>query len=296
MLIRRMPSIAAIAVAVVVAASCSHDQGKSDGAGSAAAAGSESASATAPASPNVVTVIAKEYSFEAPAQIPAGLTTIRLVDEGKELHHVQLVKLEDGKTFEDFAQAVKHPGPPPTWAVEDGGPNPPRPGGGIAEVTQVLEPGNYVLACFVPSADGMPHIAKGMMRPITVTPASAASATEPVADIVMTLNDYGFELSKPLTPGKHVIRIENAGQQAHELVLARMAPGKKAADLARWVEKMAGPPPAEPLGGIAGIHPGGHGYITVDLTPGNYGFLCFILDAKDGKPHVAHGMMEDVKV
>ena len=39
----------------------------------------------------------------------------------------------------------------------------------------------------------------------------------------MKLTDYNFTLSKPLTPGKHTILVENAGPQPHEVVVA--APG-----------------------------------------------------------------------
>jgi hypothetical protein len=244
----------------------------------------------------VVTVTATEFSFDAPAEIPAGLTTIRLVSNGQELHHATLIKLEDGKTYNDFVQALKNPGPPPAWAVEHGGPNPPHPAGGVAEVTQTLEPGNYAIVCFVPSPDGTPHIAKGMMRPLTVVPSTTPPAPEPEADVTMKLTDYAFTMSKPLTAGKHVIRVENSGPQPHEVVLARLAPGKTAADLAKWIEKMEGPPPGEPIGGVAGLHTGGHAFITVDLTPGEYALLCFLPDTKDGRPHVAHGMMQDIKI
>lgn len=250
----------------------------------------------AAAAPNVVTVTATEFSFDAPAEIPAGLTTIRLVSNGQELHHATLIKLEDGKTYNDFVQALKNPGPPPAWAVEHGGPNPPHPAGGVAEVTQTLEPGNYAIVCFVPSPDGTPHIAKGMMRPLTVVPSTTPPAPEPDADVTMKLTDYAFTMSKPLTAGKHVIRVENSGPQPHEVVLARLAPGKTAADLAKWIEKMEGPPPGEPIGGVAGLHTGGHAFITVDLTPGEYALLCFLPDTKDGRPHVAHGMMQDIKI
>lgn len=247
---------------------------------------------------NVVTITATEYAFDAPAEIPSGLTTFRLVGEGKELHHASIVKLEDGKTFDDFKEAIQKQGPPPSWMVAMGGPNPPRPGG-VVEETQMLEPGNYVIVCFVPSADGTPHLAKGMMRPLTVTPTTASNASAapmPVPDITIRMVDYAFESSKPLTTGKHVIRIENGATQEHELVLVRLAPGKTVEALAAWLEKQEGPPPGEPLGGIAGVHSGGYGFITVDLTPGSYAFLCFIPDAKDGKPHVAHGMMKQFTV
>lgn len=283
----------ALALAAVAFGACKVQEAGRDSALNQAVA-SDSADSAAPGA-NVVTVTATNYSFDAPAEIPAGLTTIHLVTSGPEMHHATFIRLEDGKSFDDFKQAMQKGGPPPSWAVMAGGPNPPRPGGTTDE-TQLLEPGSYVIICVIPGPDGVPHIAKGMMRPITVVPSSAAQAPEPAADVTVKLADYSFESSKPLTAGKHVIRIENVGAQPHELVLARLAPGKTASDLAAWVEKMDGPPPGEPLGGVATIHAGGVGFITVDVTPGDYAFLCFVPDAKDGKPHVAHGMMQDFKV
>lgn len=288
---RSAPRAALLLVAFALGA-CKVKEAGSDN----AARGDSAASATAAApAANVVTITATEYSFDAPDTIPAGLTTLRLVSSGKEMHHATFVKLDDGKSFEDFKQAMQKEGPPASWMIFAGGPNPPRPGG-TTEETQFLEPGNYAVVCFVPSADGVPHLAKGMMRPITVAPATGAAAAAPVPDVTVKLKDYAFETSKPLTAGKHIIRIENTGPQTHELVLVRLAPGKTVEQLASWVEKMDGPPPGEPLGGVAPIHPGGYGFITVDLTPGEYGFLCFVPDSKDGKPHVAHGMMQQFTV
>jgi hypothetical protein len=247
------------------------------------------------ATPNVVTITATNYKFDAPASIPAGLTTIRLVDNAG-LHQATLLRLTDGKTVADLGKALQKPGPMPSWVIPSGGPNPPHPNGGVAEVTQTLVPGNYAIICFVPDPDGTPHFVKGMISPLTVTPMSAASAAEPVADVVVTMSDYSYKFSTPLTAGKHVIRVDNTGPQLHELFLARLAPGKTAGELAAWVDKQAGPPPAEPMGGLSMLPPGGHAYIPVDLTPGQYGIFCFEPDAKDGKPHVAHGMMEQITV
>lgn len=36
--------------------------------------------------------------------------------------------------------------------------------------------------------------------------------------------------------------------------------------------------------------------MTVNLAAGNHAMLCFVPDAKDGKPHVAHGMAMPVTV
>ena len=257
---------------------------------------SDSKTAVAAAKPHQMTVVATDYKFDAPDEVPAGMMTIHLVDNGSELHHVAFVKLNDGKSVTDIEQAMKTNGPMPSWAVDYGGVNPPHPGGGMATTTQMLEPGNYALMCFVPSADGVPHFAKGMVRPLTVTASKDASTPAPVADIDMTLNNYSFTTSKPITAGRHTIKIENAASQSHELVIARLAPGKKAEDLPAWVEKQVGPPPGEPIGGVPAMTKGATAFVTADFTPGDYAFVCFLPDAKDGKPHFTHGMVKQVHV
>ena len=59
----------------------------------------------APATPLVVTLKAVDYAFEAPDTIEAGITTFRLVNEGSQLHMAQLIRLEGGKSLEDFLVA-----------------------------------------------------------------------------------------------------------------------------------------------------------------------------------------------
>ena len=249
----------------------------------------------APAKPAVVTITAKDFAFDAPDTIIAGATVLQLVNKGTELHHIQVARLDSGKTAADLAAAMKNPGPPPAWFVEIGGPNAVVPGAS-SETTVSLTPGNYVLLCFVPGPDGMPHVMKGMVRPLTVAPATNGIALMPKGDMTITLRDYGFEFSKPLTAGRHQVLVTNAAQQPHEIVVVRLAPGKTPADVAAWVEKMDGPPPGAPIGGTTAIASGGSNVATLDLTPGEYGLLCFINDAKDGKPHVAHGMMHQFTV
>ena len=64
--------------------------------------------AATPAAPNEVVITASEYKFEAPDQIPAGLTTFKLNDTGKEMHHATLIKLDSGKTVQDLANGMKN--------------------------------------------------------------------------------------------------------------------------------------------------------------------------------------------
>lgn len=255
-----------------------------------------SAPATGTAGANMVTFSAKEFAFDGPSEIPAGLTMFHLVDAGQELHHVQLLKLEQGKTYADFEAAVKAGGPPPMWAVPYGGVNPGTPGGGETSAMEVLEPGNYAVVCFVEGADHVPHIAKGMMKQLTVTPSATANTTEPNADVTMVLSDYTFTTSKPLAAGKQLIKVENEAAQPHEVVLVQLAPGKTIEELGEWIFDMKGPPPGKALGGVPAIIKGKAAYFEADLAPGDYGMICFVPDAKDGKPHFTHGMAKQFKV
>jgi plastocyanin len=270
-------------------ANCSSDRHSAQG-GSAAGASHPN--------PATVTVTATDFGYSAPDTIAAGTTTVRLVNTGKELHQAQLLRLEEGKTLEDVAKALKAGGPPPSWIRFVGGPNGVAPGQ-EAQATAMLTPGRYVYICFIPSPDGVMHAAKGMFRPFQVTAGSAAAAAAlPPADVTIKLVDYDFQPSQPLRPGRQTIMVENAGPQPHELVLLRLAPGKKVEDFAHWSEAggMKGPPPAEPLGGVTLLDKGARGSFTANLTPGEYGFICYFPDAKDGKPHLAHGMMKAFKV
>jgi uncharacterized cupredoxin-like copper-binding protein len=260
----------------------------------------DSAAAPTAAPANEVTITATDYAFDAPAEIPAGLTTLRLVDNGKELHHATLIKLDQGKTFDDLVAGIRTMKPgqqPPGWVIMAGGPNAVAPGE-ATELTTVLEPGNYALVCFIPDAKGVPHVAHGMAKALTVVSNQNAGTAEPAADINVTLSDYKFDFSKPLTAGKHTLKIETAaGQQPHEFTFFQLMPGKTAADLIKYVETgMAGPPPAKPIGGVAGVAAGRASFYEVDLTPGEYAIVCFLEDAKDGKPHFVHGMVQQIKV
>src|SRR6266511_1010128 len=79
------------------------------------------------AGPSVVTITATDYAFGMPDTIPARLTTFRLVNQGKELHHASLVRLGEGKSAADFqaglVAAMKSHAPPPSWMTFPGGPN-----------------------------------------------------------------------------------------------------------------------------------------------------------------------------
>lgn len=243
-----------------------------------------------------VTVTATDYSFAAPDTIPAGITEIRLLNRGTEMHHVMLIRLDGGKTMADLFGAMKSDGPLPTWAREVGGPNTPGPGGEANAILRLVA-GRYAMICVIPSSDGKPHVMKGMAKEIVVPPATSNTANADVrVNATMTLVDYGFQFSQPLAAGRQTIRVKNRAEQAHEVVILKLQPGKKPSDVLAWMEKMEGPPPGAPIGGTTPMARGEENIITVDLTPGEYGLICFVPDAKDGKPHIAHGMLSQFTI
>lgn len=286
-----------LASAAIAITACSGDKAAKATADSTAAAAAVAAAAV-PATPPVITITAKDFSYEAPDTVTAGMTTIRLVNQGPDMHHVQFLRFTDGKTAADFEagmKTAKPDGPLPPWAHEVAGPNSPAPGG-EGSIVEQLEAGNYAIVCFIPDAKGVPHIMKGMIRALTVIPATGASAAAPTADVNVKMTDYAWEIAPELTAGKHIIKLENAAEQPHEMFFAQLAPGKKAGDLAAWIMKQEGPPPGKPVGGISGMAKGAVVYLPVDLAPGEYGVYCFLPDAKDGKVHAAHGMIKQITV
>ena len=137
-------------------------------------------------------------------------------------------------------------------------------------------------------------IVAGCTEPDAAKPPAGPPA--PVADAELKLVDYGFDFQPALTAGRHVVRVENAAQQPHEVFIARLEPGRSAPELLDWIMKQQGPPPAVPMGGTTVLAPGVVNYLTLDLAPGRYALYCFVPDARDGKEHVAHGMIREIEV
>jgi hypothetical protein len=253
----------------------------------------DGSSSSAEAAPREVRFVASDFAFEGPDTIEGGMLKVVLENAGETWHHLQLVRLPDGWSVDDFQEAMTsvQPGSPAVdWFVDAGGVSPPRQGGS-ASVTMMVEPGEYAVLCLIDTPDHVPHFMKGMIRPLTVTAPSGPPAELPPSDMTLTLVDYAFSFSEPPTSGSHVIRVVNAAEQPHEVAILRFAPGKTMDDLMAWSATYEGPAPAEPVGGVTGFGPGRTVVMEVDLIPGEYVAVCFVPDATDGVPHLEHGML-----
>ena len=307
MRVRSMRWFAAGLSAAVIAAGCGRDEPEPgpapatvDSAADAGTAGDE----TAAAAPATVTVTAGEYAFAPPAEVRGGLVEVRLSNRGKETHHMTLYRLTDGKSFDDFRQAMLSAPPysaTPEWAVPAGGPGAAAPGD-ESNAFLDLAPGSYAMVCYVPAPDGAPHYTKGMLQGLEVAPGTpAGGAAEPEADLSVELVDYDFRWSSAPSAGAHRVRVVNAGPQHHEIQVFRLADGKTLDDFMAHLQGMVGggEPVEEPgrwVGGLSTIHPGGEGTVDVALEAGRYVLVCFEPDGKDGRPHFMHGMVKEIAV
>jgi hypothetical protein len=251
----------------------------------------------AQAAQNEVTFTARDNSFSGPDSIPAGWIQLRLVNEGPDFYHIQLVKLTEGKTVDDLVTALQANPVRPAWAELYGGPNPAVPGQS-SEAFVKLDPGNYALIDTVPDKTGTPHVYYGMARALTVTAAEGTAGIEPRADVTLDMFDFAYQLAQPLTAGEQTIRVNNKGGQPHEVFLARLASGKTVEDL---LASLAPDAPADAidwqaLGGISAIRAGTHAYFSADLEPGRYALVCFAPDRGSGAPHFMMGMTQEFTV
>ena len=120
-------------------------------------------------------IITAEYAYgDFPDTLAAGPQVIRLVNQGREPHLIDLARLDSGHTTSELLAVVRANGYP-AWAVDVGGPNAVFPGDS-ATAAVFLNPGHYAVLCWVPDSSGVFHLLKGMVHNVVVTDARAAAA------------------------------------------------------------------------------------------------------------------------
>jgi len=263
----------------------------------AACAAPEEPTDVATTAPQAVTFTATDFAFAGPDTVTPGMTTITMVNNGTQEHHIILGKLAEGRTLADLMAAFQaNPNAEPDFLTWVGGAGSAMPGS-TSNATQDLEAGTYVLICFVPdvSDNMMPHLAKGMVKELVVTgERNEAPASTAVGDITMT--DFAF-VTPTITAGTHTFRVVNNGPQTHEVTVVRLNDG---ATMEQYMAAMApgatAPPPGVTVGGNGALSNGRSNWFTMTFEPGTYLLLCFVPDAADGQPHVVKGMVLPVTI
>jgi hypothetical protein len=208
---------------------------------------------------------------------------------------------------DNLVAAIQEKGP---WFFDPGAPVMGGPGftaaGRTSETTVQLEPGEYIVECYVKDANEEFHSYLGMLDALTVT-SDASGAEPPTATARMTLSSTGgFQIDPPLRQGSHTIEVFFEDQISyehmlgHNVQLAQLRDGTDGALISRlaswmdWRQKGSlvdrAPEGAVFLGGVMEMTEGSTAYYHVDLTPGDYVWIAEIPDP------AAHGMLETFTV
>ena len=260
---------------------------------------------------NVVEIRAVGTTFEGPTEIPSGWTTFRFVNASHMLHFAIVDAPPDSVTIAMISAQMMQPfqdamdgmiagdeaavneafGRFPEWIGSVGrlgGPGFLSPGL-TGETTVFLEPGRYVMECYVKS-NGVFHTTSpgdgqiGMLLEFTVTDIPN-EASEPAADVTIAIRNSGYALvSGAPKPGTNVVRVNYEEQQAlpsfvgNDIHLIKVNGSETIPSTSAWFDwrspqGLESPGPATFLGGVNDMSVGSHAYFTVDLEPGSYAFI-----------------------
>lgn len=240
-----------------------------------------------------VEIIAYDYAFQAPQELPSGWITFVLNNEkAHAIHELSFARIPEGITYSEYlneyagawqvllneyqAGEVERSGISarvnellPEWAdgveyVNARGLVSP---GRSADKTVYLSPGLYAVDCWVKTEDGMIHLSAGMTRPLTITDESANSP-EPSFDNRITLNKNAIDVQWNAETGYHsfAVRMEAdaEGNPVHNNIhLIKLEENTDLDEVNSWLDwyKVGGlrsPVPADFLGGVS----------TYDAIPG----------------------------
>lgn len=263
--------------------------------GMAVAAQGATPSAAFAAYPEVAITVTDSDIQVSSDQIPAGYIRLTVTNTGTEETGVGLAALPEGQSMEQLAQATPEPGnfiPPFFYSTTlAGGPSSVQPGESASQVVHV-DAGQWIA------------YAEGNQQPVPVTVAETAdSVTEaPVADGTITEMDFAFGGVDQIAAGQQVLAVTNEGQQPHMFDFFQVPDGTT---MEQVQAALSAPDNATPVaGGLQEsditLVPGGQVILQstgttvwadVDVQPGTYVLVCFVVDPATGMPHAMEGMV-----
>ncbi len=249
---------------------------------------------------------ADEHRFVTSADtVAAGWTTFRFTNASPMLHFVFLDHLPGDRTSTDLLAEVSPvfqesmdltiAGRPdeaaavfaklPEWFGEivfRGGPGFTSPGY-VTEAVLYLEPGNYVLECYVKTLEGVFHWNLGMHADLHVTEDVAQTAAPENPTLQITLTDSDMVVEGDVSRGEHLVAVhfqeENPGLFGKDVHVARLDRGSDLEELVTWMDAnqvegltstTENPAPATFVGGVQDMPLGNTAYFKLTLEPGEY--------------------------
>ena len=240
----------------------------------------------------VTTIVARDFTLEAPERIPGPLVRLRFENAGREPHYVRFLRLRGDHTLDDFARWRKTRTPLPDWLSGVGGPGTIGPGESI-EFTAELPLGTYIIMCGHPSPDGVQHVDQGMYRMVTVTYEGRVISRQ--ANTTLVLRDHAIDVFGELRPGERQYLIVNQGATTHQALVVLLPDGVSVEQELDWFRSRSkGVRPGQPVGGAIEVLPGQEARVVLNLRPGRYVLFCSVPGG--GKRHFDLGMMRAFEI
>jgi hypothetical protein len=293
--------MAALLLFTFVGAACGGDDDDSTASGSTTTVKDDGGDADAPPE---YTITASEgdgtYKFDVPDDIKGGVVTLKLDNSaGKEVHDLQLVKLDGHPMDEVTKQISDDSSPVPAWIKDASGIGSVPPGATLS-ATVKLEPNTeYGFFCTENNEEKkLSHATHGMNG--TFTTGDDSGATMPEGTATIDTAEYKFALDG-LKAGSNTVAFKNGGSMLHHVIIVPFADGKTLDDLktALSSEDQSAPPPVDfekgSFSAVAG--PGDEIVYDIDLQAGHYAILCFMPDlGTAGPPHAMKGMIDEFTI
>ena len=267
-----------------------------------------------PKKETVVEIVTENMDFQMPDTISSGWNTFQYKNLSPQTHFFLIDKYPEGKTSEDAEKVV---GPVfdsamklimegkteegyaefeklPEWFAEVvfvGGSGLLSPNQ-VGETTLKLEPGKYIVECYVKMSNGVFHTSMGMTKDIEVT--SNDSGNKALnADIDITVSSTeGIVFNDSISPGKHTFSVFYNDQIVHEnfvghdINLVRIDDNSDLKELEVWMNWADPKGLIEPapqgftfMGGVNDMPQGNTGYFTANLEPGTYALISEVPNA-----------------
>lgn len=152
-----------------------------------------------------------------------------------------------------------------------------------AQSTVFLEPGRYIMECYVKMFNGEWHTSHGMLKEVIVLEEST-DRQPPAPSVTLEISSTdGIVLRDSLTAGKQIIQTNFKDQKiwehflGHDVNLVKYDTTASLDSLVHWMNWMNPKGLRTPapkgfifLGGMNNLPSGKHGYFDADLSPGNY--------------------------
>lgn len=300
----RMISILVVAIALVCAQSCKSDKNQNN----------EPSRESLPE--NGFEIVTEAMEFQMPDTITSGWNTWRYRNNSTQTHFILIddypdgitldsVKqkvipvfgdgmelLNEGKTEEGFAEFARLP----VWFSEVKWP------GGVglispgheAQTTLYLDPGHYLVECYLKMNTGMFHTNMGMIEELVVVE-QKSKMEEPEADVEITISsESGIVFEPPFHAGLYTFSVVFMDQIAyenfvgHDVNLVKLESDANEKVLEAWMDWRDPEGFIEPapkgfvfLGGVNDMPAGGKAYFTANLEPGKYALISEVPNASE---------------